>query len=131
MYLRKYYQKIIKKELYCNIILGWSLFEEKKICDPPKGHKHTYKDRHHSVEKCASLCSGVASMFVFGTNDFNNDRCNIDGCSCYCLPSATEQGTCQTKEHTGFRLYKFTTPGYYLTFLCLIINFIFNLTRNH
>ena len=46
-------------------------------------------------------------MFAFGTNDFGTNRCNDDGCSCYCETSATEEGTCKRVDHNGYRLYKY------------------------
>ena len=74
-----------------------------------------------SLEECASVCNGVSSMFVFGTNDFGNDnQCNIDssdwrplGCLCYCETSATAEGTCNSYSHNGYRLYKYTSGGYH------------------
>ena len=67
----------------------------------------------HSVEDCASRCKGVARMFIFGTNDFGNNRCDSKGCKCFCETSATNQGTCNIIDHTGYRLYKYTAGDYY------------------
>ena len=54
-------------------------------------------------------------MFIFGTNDFGDDRCESNGkqCQCYCETSAKDKGlvTCETSDHNGFRLYKFDTPS--------------------
>ena len=79
------------------------MFAERKECDSTE----IFKGKLPSVDNCASQCKGVASMFIFGTNDYGTDRCNDDGCSCYCETSATEEGTCNRKNHNGFRLYKF------------------------
>ena len=64
-----------------------------------------------SVEECAERCKGVSSMFVFGTNDFGNPRCNDKGCYCICETAAKIDGTCTQIEHTGYRLYKYKNPG--------------------
>ena len=62
---------------------------------------------------CAKECKGKASMFIFGTNDFGNDRCSEEGCHCSCETSATPGGTCNMVTNTGYRLYKFFDPGKY------------------
>ena len=50
-------------------------------------------------------------MFIFGTNDFGEVRCNIEGkpigCSCICETAASEDGTCNTKQHNGFNVYRY------------------------
>jgi hypothetical protein len=71
------------------------------------GGSEVGKGKLPSVDDCASKCEGVASMFAFGTNDFGTDRCNDEGCSCYCETSATEEGTCEREDHNGYRLYKY------------------------
>ena len=86
---------------------------QKKECDDlDKPEKD--KGRVQSVAACASKCAGEASMFIFGTNDFLNNRCTTAGCRCYCETIATNQRTCDTVAHTGYRLYKYT-PGDHLT----------------
>ena len=52
------------------------------------------------------------SMFIFGTNDFSKlpggtERCNADGCSCYCEKAASDDGKCEQTDHLGYRLFKF------------------------
>ena len=64
-----------------------------------------------SVDKCAEACKGVAEIFIFGTNDFGNDRCYEDGCKCICETSAEDDGTCDVVQHDGYRLYKFIPPS--------------------
>ena len=93
--------------------MGWSLVAQKKECDN-LDKPEIDKGRLQSVAACASKCAGEASMFIFGTNDFLNPKCTIDGCKCFCETMATNQGTCNTADNTGYRLYKYT-PGDQLT----------------
>ena len=79
------------------------MLEAKKECSGSE----ISKGKLPSVDDCASQCEGVASMFAFGTNDYLTNRCNNDGCSCYCETSATEDGTCNSVNHNGYRLYKY------------------------
>ena len=64
-----------------------------------------------SIDDCAKACTEHASMFVFGTNDFGVDRCDMTGCNCLCETAARSDGTCNTADHRGYRLYKFSTSG--------------------
>ena len=75
------------------------------------GGEEEFIGRLESVEKCAEACTGVASMFIFGTNDFGKNRCNRKGCKCYCETSAATDGTCNMKNHRGYRLYRYDTWG--------------------
>ena len=87
----------------------WILVEEKKECGGVEVNKGTMD----SIAKCAKACSGVASMFIFGTNDFGKKRCNRKGCKCICEVEAAYDGTCNTKRHRGYRLYRYDTWGNY------------------
>ena len=80
---------------------------EKQEC----GGKEELMGRMESVEECAEACTGVSSMFIFGTNDFGKKRCNWKGCKCYCETSAAADGTCKVKNHRGYRLYRYDTWG--------------------
>ena len=90
----------------------WVLVAEKKECD---GLEILFNDEEskNSIVDCANECKGKASMFLYGTNDFGNDRCSENGCSCSCEISATRGGTCNMVSHTGYRLYKFLDNGKY------------------
>ena len=61
-----------------------------------------------SITECAESCEELASMFIFGTNEFGNDRCSSDGCKCICETSADDDGNCETVQHDGYRLFKFS-----------------------
>ena len=92
-----------------------SLVVEKKECD---GSKVPFGDGGVlSLIECANGCSMMkASMFIFGTNDFGENKCNEGGkkgCRCYCETSA-KAGECNQKDNNGYRLYKFVGKGNYL-----------------
>ena len=97
------YINTLTLQLYYIFIIEWGLVAEKKECSGSEIHIAAL----HVVDECASRCKGVASMFVFGTNDYGEARCWDEGCSCYCETSATEEGTCSTVNHRGYRLYKY------------------------
>ena len=81
----------------------WLLEEEKVECtgdEVPQG-------RLNDVESCAKACKDTSSMFIYGTNDFGEDRCYANGCECTCETSALADGTCTTASHNGYRLYKY------------------------
>ena len=85
------------------------LVQEQKEC----GGSEVSKGRLDSLLECADACYGVASMFIFGTNDFGDPRCEDNGkqCKCFCEDSANVDGTCDTIDHNGYRLYKYTEPS--------------------
>ena len=66
-----------------------------------------YKGYFHEISECAESCRQVSSMFIFGTNEFGKNRCNENGCACYCETAATSDGHCQMKDHKGYNLFKF------------------------
>ena len=97
--------------LYFNLTLEWELLVAKQECSGSE----IDKGKLPSVDDCASQCKGVASLFAFGTNDFGTDRCdNVDGCTCLCETSATEEGICNTESHNGYRLYKYLEGNYHI-----------------
>ena len=69
--------------------------------------EYGYGDRIETEEECAKKCSGLSSMFAFGTNDFGNDRCQNGFCKCICETSATKEGFCHQMSHSGYNLYRF------------------------
>ena len=92
----------------------WLLVAEKKECADPTGKfnvVHAEDKGINTVEECAETCHGTSSMFSFGTNDFEDNRCNHIGCRCLCEVSASEDGTCQEVTRNGYRLYKFRRFG--------------------
>ena len=46
-------------------------------------------------------------MFVYGTNDFGNTKCESGVCPCYC-ERESEAGECdEMVDNTGYKLYKY------------------------
>ena len=88
-------------------LLEWSLVEEKRECSGDE----ISKGRMISPGECASACNGIASMFAFGTNDFGIPRCDSNGCQCLCETAAADDGTCDSVQHKGYRLYRFRAVG--------------------
>ena len=86
----------------------WSLVSEKKECNG----EEVFGGKFATLEACANRCLMVSSMFAFGTNDFTDDqtyhRCFQDGCNCLCETQATNYATCETVNHLGYRLYKYS-----------------------
>ena len=93
-------------QLYFILLLGWSLVAVRQECDGAE----VDKGRFQHVDECAAKCKSVASMFIFGTNEYGTTRCSGDGCKCFCETSATKEGTCNRAGHDGYRLYKYS-PG--------------------
>ena len=89
--------------------LEWSLVGEEEECDDDE----IYVGRKETVDGCVTACFGRSSMFIFGTNDFGGDRCNGNGCKCFCESSAENNGTCGTVTNKGYRLYRFGTSSKY------------------
>ena len=64
------------------------------------------------VWNCADMCRDRSTMFAFGTNDYNRDRCYPDnphpakGCACLCETAADSDGKCGIGGHDGYRLYR-------------------------
>ena len=88
--------------------IGFALVGEKIECTGSE----EWGDPQPTAEACAIACEAKGvSMFIYGTNDFatkeSENRCNEDGCSCYCEKSAASDGTCTTTDHLGYRLFKF------------------------
>ena len=88
--------------------IKWTLVATKTECI---GQDERWIGKVQDVETCATSCKGVSSMFIFGTNDFGEGRCNKDGCNCMCETSAWPNGTCSMfdsdKYEKGYRLFKY------------------------
>ena len=75
------------------------------------GYDFEIKPYLQGAEECAFACKGVASMFIFGTNDFGTNRCstsNRSKCKCWCQKGASADGSCSAHNHNGYKLYKYT-----------------------
>ena len=62
-----------------------------------------YQGNITTIDACAQLCHGKATLFKYGTNDYGNQMC----CHCSCMEGATEAATCHQTPHNGYRLYKY------------------------
>jgi len=71
--------------------------------------KEVYKD-YVSLERCADVCTGISQMFIWGTNDFGNNRCKSGKCRCYCQYSTKDYKCIKRKAHTGYKLYAYYKP---------------------
>ena len=80
----------------------WELVAEKHEC----GGDEENAGRKKTLEECANSCRGVSSMFVYGTNDFGQNRCSSVDCLCYCELSS-KLGQCNQITHNGYRLYRY------------------------
>ena len=83
---------------------SYELVAKKAECNGAEHHIGNYPN----LAACAEACSGKASMFVYGTNEFGNNRCSSDGtCECYC-EYASANGVCTKQiQNTGYNLYKY------------------------
>lgn len=76
------------------------------------GGSEEYKGYFAGLEECGSSCEKISSMFIFGTNEYGEDRCLANGtCSCFCETAETSDGVCNQISHSGFRLYTYKTTG--------------------
>jgi len=50
-------------------------------------------------------------MFIFGTNDYGDERCWDGKCTCICETAAADDGTCNNIENNGYRLFKYEYSG--------------------
>ena len=83
----------------------WKLVAGKKECSGSEiGFGWT-----PDIETCARRCQYKSSMFAYGTNDYDKwiKRCNENGCKCICETAANPDGTCDLKQHDGYRLFKY------------------------
>ena len=93
-------------------VLGYSLVAERAECLNTEYHEII--NSLYSIDECANACEEPATMFTFGTKDFdqydslsNEHKCNEYGCRCYCWYGTDAATTCPLKAHNGYRLYKY------------------------
>ena len=63
----------------------------------------------NSLKDCADSCRGISSMFIYGTNDFGENKCKtlgMEDCPCYCETSAKD-AECEWVDNSGYKLYKY------------------------
>ena len=102
---------------------GYTRVAAKKECSGAENDKGSF----YSQEECAEACRGESTWFTYGRNymlgdgasffnpqgDLEHDRCNGDGCKCYCEVPGSD--SCSQTEHKGYDLYK-CACAYFLAF---------------
>ena len=112
------FQTLDNHEFIFIILLDYEHLADKQECS---GGKETFKGRFKNVGECAAACRGESQLFIYGTNDYGNNRCNSTGfCKCYCEHNS-EEFRCPTTSHTGYRLYAFVGKLYCLFIYTIII----------
>ena len=96
--------------------MSWKLIAEQVECAGTEVGRGVLGD----VRSCAEACSGISSLFIYGTNDFGGDRCYETGCNCICETAANADGTCARSGHAGYRLFKHQRMFTCITILILI-----------
>ena len=93
-------------------VSGYSLVAERAECLNTEYRE--VDNSLYSIYDCANACEEPATMFTFGTNDFDyydsvsdENKCNEYGCRCYCWYGTDATTTCPIKDHIGYRLYKY------------------------
>jgi hypothetical protein len=83
--------------------VDFHLVAEKKECADDSG---VLKGRYHTVDECADACRGREPFvhFIFANNHPEQDRCDGDGCKCYC--EDVVPANCQPESEDGYNLYK-------------------------
>ena len=76
-----------------------------------------------SLSGCADACRDQAEVFVLGTNDFGQNRCDgKESCECYC-ELGTKNSKCQNIiKHDGFDLYRFNGNSLVITLFVFFSN---------
>ena len=81
---------------------------EQMYCEGEQVHQRDVS----TTDECAIQCDGLSSMFVVGTNDYGtSSQCKNGKCKCICQPNAANDGTCDQKSDSRFRLFKFQNDG--------------------
>ena len=93
-------------------VSGYSLVAERAECLNTEYHEII--NYLYSIDDCANACEEPATMFTFGTKDFDNydsvsneNTCNEYGCRCHCWYGIDATSTCPLNAHNGYRLYKY------------------------
>ena len=83
----------------------WKRVAHEKECGGSEKSMGTKK----TLSDCADSCREISSMFIYGTNDFGENKCKLFGaeeCPCYCETSA-KNGKCKMVDNSGYWLYKY------------------------
>ena len=85
--------------------LDWSLVEERVACsgEPIDGGKKS------SASECAESCRGVARYFTYGRR--HSEKCDSEGCRCFCQSTGSNGEACQLVHKDKFDLYQSLLEG--------------------
>ena len=106
-------------------VLGYSLVAERAECLNTEYHEII--NSLYSIDECASACEEPATMFTFGTKDFDYDSvgnegsCSKYGCKCLCWYGIDATTTCPLKDHNGYRLYKYNLVSNGNSFITVVL----------
>ena len=56
------------------------------------------------LEVCVATCRVKSTVFLHG---FKEGVCSPEGCKCYCISGAAENGTCNYYPNERYKLYKY------------------------
>ncbi len=70
-------------------------------------------------------------MFAFGSEGFDEPRCEGHPCHCICETSASDDGSCDLEDQNGYILYKYEKTNSYNYDIFWFDNFSFNTNRNY
>ena len=85
----------------------WELVAEQQEC----GGFEKYAGSKKTLEECANSCQRSTYMFIYGTNDFGENRCKSSGCECYCELQSKAWECDYRVKNKGYRLYKYKSDN--------------------
>ena len=106
-------------------VLGYSLVAERAECLNTEYYEIV--NSLYSIDECANACEEPATMFTFGTKDFDYDSvgnegsCSKYGCKCLCWYGIDATTTCPLKDHNGYRLYKYNLVSNGNSFITVVL----------
>ena len=107
-------------------VSGYSLVAERAECLNMEYRE--IKNYLYSIYDCANSCEEPATMFTFGTKDFdfydsvsNEPTCSKNGCRCLCWYGIDATTTCPLKDHNGYRLYKYNLVSNGNSFITVVL----------
>ena len=70
-----------------------------------------FKGELVSAEACATACRGTSQLFIYGTNEFGEKRCDskagIQTCDCWCQDETEDYKCKKETKNKGYRLFAF------------------------
>ena len=121
---------------YTNYPIDYALVAGKAIC--LDSGQIIQKPDTEDVEGCAHACKDETQMFIYGTNQYGNNKCDNGKCQCWCEVDTKDFKCKNQAEHSGYDLYTFKGKGitfkiffpYFIVFLFLLQFQVVSLSRN-